>query len=216
MKKVYFQIGTNDGNDLFRDMVKDDKPDIVILVEPNTSLIDNIKKNYNNIENVYIYNNAIYYNNDEEVELVIPAKNGIYNTTAENGIRYSHGHFSLIPMNDWGNKDDMVKIKSKSITFDKICSEHNITNIDYLQIDTEGFDSEIINMIDLSKYKIKTIRFENWRFSTDCFTRYNKEKSIELGENGMKKCKSKLIKHNYEITNILDKMGNDYLAVLKD
>ena len=64
MKKVYFQIGTNDGNDLFRDMVKDEKPDIVILVEPNTSLIDNIKKNYNNIENVYIYNNAIYYNNE--------------------------------------------------------------------------------------------------------------------------------------------------------
>ena len=45
MNKVYFQIGTNEGNDLFRDMVKDDKPDLVILVEPNKSLVDNIKKN---------------------------------------------------------------------------------------------------------------------------------------------------------------------------
>ena len=71
-------------------------------------------------------------------------------------------------------------------------------------------------MIDLSKYKIKTIRFENWSFSTDRFTRYNKEKSNELGENGIKNSISKLIKHNYKITNISDKMGNDYLANLID
>ena len=52
-------------------------------------------------------------------------------------------------MNDWGNKSDMVKIISKSITFDKICSNHNITTIDYLQIDTEGFDSEIIKNVNI-------------------------------------------------------------------
>jgi len=44
MSKVYFQIGTNDGNDLFRDLVKRNNPDIVILVEPNTTLIANIEK----------------------------------------------------------------------------------------------------------------------------------------------------------------------------
>ena len=117
-------------------------------------------------------------------------------------------------MNDWGNKDDMVKIKSKSITFDKICNIHNITNIDYLQIDTEGFDSEIIKMIDLSKFKIKTIRFEKWGFKSECFTRYHAEKANELGENGMKVCIDKLTKYNYEVTGIRDKMGNDYLAKL--
>ena len=113
MDIVYFQIGTNMGNDLFREMVIKHKPDLVILVEPNKNLVNNIKRNYNNIENVHIYNNAIYYNNDEEVELVIPAKNG-----------YTTAHFSLIPMNDWGDKKDMVKISSKSITFDKICEIH--------------------------------------------------------------------------------------------
>jgi len=117
-------------------------------------------------------------------------------------------------MNDWGNKDDMVKIKSKSITFDKICNIHNITNIDYLQIDTEGFDSEIIKMIDLSKLKINTIRFEKWGFKSDCFTRYHEEKANELGENGMKLCIDKLIKYNYKVTRIIDKMGNDYIAKL--
>ena len=48
-KKVYFQIGTNDGNDEFRKKVILDNPNLVILVEPNTELIQTIKNNYSNI-----------------------------------------------------------------------------------------------------------------------------------------------------------------------
>jgi FkbM family methyltransferase len=214
MSKVFFQIGTNNGNDLFRELVIQNAPDCVILVEPNKELIDEIKKNYNNIKNVYIYNNAIYYNDDETVELYIPAKNGIMGTIADNGLVYGDGHFSLLPMNDWGNKNDMVKITSKSITFDKICSIHGITNIDYLQIDTEGFDSEIIQMINLSKYKINMIRFEKWGFKTECFTNYLKEKADHLGINGLNKSINKLKEYNYLINDITDSDGNDIIATL--
>jgi FkbM family methyltransferase len=214
MSKIFFQIGTNNGNDLFREKVKEHQPDLVILVEPNKTLIDEIIKNYCDIQNVYIYNNAIYYNNDETVELYIPAKNGIIGTTADNGITYDHPHFSLIPMNDWGKKEDMVKIKAKTITFDEICKKHNISVIEYLQIDTEGFDAEIIKMIDLSKYKIKQIRFEKWNFDTECFTDYNKDLSNELGKNGVNIALDKLKKHNYKLLNITDIDGDDILAIL--
>ena len=213
MSKVFFQIGTNNGNDLFRKLVIKNSPDFVILVEPNKLLIDEIKKNYNNIKNVYIYNNAIYYNDDEIIELYIPAKNGIIGTRADNGIVYSDVHFSLLPMNDWGNKKDMVKITSESITFDKICSIHNISNIEYLQIDTEGFDSEIIKMIDLSKYKINKIRFEKWGFETECFTKHN-QKANELGKNGTNNAINKLKENNYIISDIIDTDGNDIIATL--
>ena len=67
--RVYFQIGTNNGNDNFLSLVQLNKPDIVILVEPNDKLINEIQQNYNNITNVYIYNNAIYYKDDEILEL---------------------------------------------------------------------------------------------------------------------------------------------------
>jgi FkbM family methyltransferase len=214
MQRVFFQIGTNDGNDLFRDLVIKENPDMVILVEPNKLLINEIKQNYSNIQNVYIYNNAIYYNDDEVIELYIPAKNGIMGTRADNGIVYDSGHFTLLPMNDWGNKNDMVKITSTGITFDKICSTHGITNIDYLQIDTEGFDCEIIKMIDLSKYKINRIRFEKWGFNTECFTDYNKDKADELGVNGMNNAVNKLKEYNYVINDIHDKDGSDIIATL--
>lgn len=187
---------------------------MVILVEPNKTLVDEINENYSNIQNVHIYNNAIYYNNDETVELYIPAKNGIMGTEADNGITYGHPHFSLLPMNDWGNKDDMVKIIAKTITFDEICKKHNITDIEYLQIDTEGFDAEIIKMIDLSKYQIKNIRFENWEFDSECFTSHNKDLSNELGINGVNNALNKLKKHNYSFFKITDNDGHDILATL--
>ena len=117
-------------------------------------------------------------------------------------------------MNDWGNKNDMIKITTKSITFDKICSIHGITNIDYLQIDTEGFDSEIIKMIDLSKYKINRIRFEKWPFKPENFTNYHKEKADELGINGMNDAINKLSKYNYTIQDISDEDGYDIIATL--
>jgi len=214
--KVFFQIGTNNGNDRFRELVLSNSPDCVILVEPNASLIPEIQQNYSHIPNVnvHIYNNAIYYNDEETVELYIASKNGVMGNRADNGIVYSDIHFSLLPMNDWGNKNDMVKISAKSITFDKICSSLGITHIDYLQIDTEGFDSEIIKMIDLSKYKIDKIRFEKWAFSPERFTNYHKEKSHELGINGMNNAINKLRQHGYEINDIVDVDGNDILATL--
>jgi FkbM family methyltransferase len=214
MSKTFFQIGTNDGDDLFNKLVQKYIPECIILVEPNKDLINKIKKNYNNMKNVYIYNNAIYYTDDEDIELYIPAKNGVMGTIAENGLIYSDSHFSLVPMNDWGNKNDMAKITTKSITFDKICSNHGITNIDYLQIDTEGFDSEIIKMIDFSKYKINTIRFEKWSFKSVSFTEHNKQLSHELGENGLFNAINKLKDNNYIINEINDSDGNDIIAIL--
>jgi FkbM family methyltransferase len=214
MNKVFFQIGTNNGNDLFRSKVIKENPDLVILVEPVSYLIYQIKMNYYNIRNVHIYNNAVYYNNNNTVELYIPAKNGIMGTRADNGFVYSDLHFSLLPMNDWGTKNDMVKVYAKTITFDEICKNHNITEIEYLQIDTEGFDSEIIKMIDLSKYKIKQIRFEKWGFDTNCFTKYHNNLSNELGINGMNIAINKLKQHNYVLNEVSDQDGNDIIATL--
>lgn len=204
--KVFFQIGTNDGNDRFRKLVINYKPDIVILVEPNNKLIQKIEKNYSDIKNVHIYNNAVYYNNDEIVDLFI---------SEGRNVEVASSLFSLVPMNDWGEKSDLPKISAKSITFDQICKNHNITEIEYLQIDTEGFDSEIIKMIDFTKYKINTLRFERWTFGTDCFTKHNNEKSNELGMNGMNDVKKKLTLHNYTFHDIDDEDGGDVIAFLK-
>ena len=214
-KKVYVQIGTNDGNDLFRSKVLKDRPDLVILVEPNAALKPLIEKNYKGIPNVHIYNKAVHYTNDATVELYIPAKNAVYGTTADNNITYSHQHFSLFPMNNWGSKNDMVKISAQTVTFDELCRLHTISQIHYLQIDTEGFDSEIIKMIDFTKYQIQQLRFEIWNFEAASFTQHHTtEVASTLGINGLHAAIQKLQQHKYTLTKIHDRDGNDVLATL--
>lgn len=214
MSRVFFQIGTNNGNDLFNLLVKKENPDLIILVEPNISLIKEIEKNYKDIKNVHLFNNAIYYEDNTDIELYIPAINGVYGNIGENNITYSNVHYSLVPMNDWGEKKNMNKIIVKSIRFDTICEKLNISKIEYLQIDTEGFDTEIIKMIDLSKYDIKKIRYEKWGFSNDKFTRHNdSDKSIHLGLSGMIEVEEKLKSHGYNLTDINDNDGVDIIAI---
>jgi len=199
---VFIQIGTNNGNDNFRKLVLKHKPSRVILIEPNSNLYESIRKNYQDIPNVTILNRAICYEDNKPVELYIAKE-------------YGDAHFSLLPMNDWGDKSDMVKITANSIRFDTLCSMLNISEIDYLQIDTEGFDSEIIDMIDFNTYIIHQLRYEAWGFDTEAFTKHNGDKAYKLGKAGMERTANKLAAYGYTLNNISDEDGNDIIASRK-
>ena len=209
--RVYFQIGTNSGADTFQRKVRAEKPDLTILVEPNVAYEPTIRSNYAGVPNVYILSKAIYYEN-KPVSLYIPAKRGVFGTRADNGHVYQDTHYSLVPMNDWGDKSDMVELKTDGVSFDTICKAFGITAIDYLQIDTEGFDSEIIKMIDLSKINIKMIRYEQWNFESKEFTRHNTDRAQSLGKGGMREVEEKLTRAGYMIREIRDEDGQDWLA----
>ena len=218
--RVFMQIGTNTGNDNFRLLVNKYRPQITILVEPLSELIPVIQKNYefaNAFSKVYIFNNAIYTEDEKDVSLFIPAKDGVYGQPGVQPERkqgnhtYCHKHFSLLPMNDWGEKKNMIEVKASSITFDTLCKQLDITNIDYLQIDTEGFDSEIIKSINFDNYKISILRYEKWNFDEDCFSKYHNKNKDKYGINGMKSVVDKL--KNYNLHDIKDKDGNDIIAI---
>jgi len=85
------------------------------------------------------------------VKLVIPHLSDPNKTI--NGLHeYGHSLYSLIPMDDWGN--EFLSIEAPSMTFEKLCDKYRLTDIQFLQIDTEGYDSEIIKSIDFSKINI--------------------------------------------------------------
>lgn len=210
--KVMVQIGTNDGNDQFHDLVKKYTPSKVILIEPNSQLISKIQKKYENIPNVIIVNKAIN-TTDANVTLYIPAKNKVLGNSGENGITYNDYHFSIVPMNDWGSKENMIELKSESITFSQLCKNYNITDINYLQIDTEGFDAEIINDIDLNQINVDIIRYEKWNFDEQCFTRHQiPDQYSNYGINGMKNIEIKLKKYGYILSEINEIDNNDIVA----
>lgn len=51
-------------------------------------------------------------------------------------------------------------IKVKAITLEKILDEHCRTNIDFLSLDTEGYEFEILKGLNLNKYRPKILLIE--------------------------------------------------------
>jgi FkbM family methyltransferase len=200
--KVLMQIGTNNGIDEFNMIAKYASASKIILVEPNKALNDNISINYSGIDNVFIENVAITDVEKGMVKLVIP------NYINGKPVTYGDCHYSLLPMDDWG--DDFQTLEVPSMTFNDLCTKYGITNIHFLQIDTEGYDVEIIKSIDFKKVSIDIIKFENWGFDENCFKRYG-EKSKLYGINALKDVTNLLEYHEYELTDCI----RDTLAIKK-
>ncbi len=169
--RVLIQIGTNDGADEFNRICRRSRPSKVVLVEPFAELNSSIQRNYRKVKNVHVENVAITNIEKGTVVLVLPRNRG--NMTS---------HFSLLPMDDWGN--DLIERQVPSMTFSQLCEKHGISYIHYLQIDTEGYDTEIIKTIDFERIRIDIIKYEKWMFPTDAFKRHG-EKAKDYGAAGM-------------------------------
>ena len=208
--KVVVQIGSWIGIDEFNEVVKHITPSKVILVEPNKALNDMIWSKYREVidlDNVFLENVAIVNEeNKGTVRLVYPK--GDENGVSENGMQYADPHFSLLPMDDWG--DNFEVLEAVSMTFNELCEKHKLKDIHFLQIDTEGYDAEIIKSIDFTKVNIDIIKYEKWGFDESCYTRYG-DKAKLYGANGMKAVKTFLELLDYTVSDIEGE--NDMIAV---
>jgi hypothetical protein len=116
-------------------------------------------------------------------------------------------HSSVIPLKDWSTE---TYATVPATTLNKLIKKHNITDIDLLFIDTEGNDARIINSLDLTRIKPKTIIYEAWNFTAEAF-----EHESELnGLDGMTFIRKKLESHGYRVERT--RMGEDdnYTATL--
>lgn len=189
--KVFVQIGTYDGNDEFMHLVKRWHPSKVILVEPNPVMLPLIQHNYQTMRGVSIESVAITEVNKGMVQLVHPRQ-----LKRRHEFSDYNPCFSLLPMDEWG--DDLKRVDVPSMTFMELCEKHKISDIHFLQIDTEGYDVEIIKSIDFSKIQIDIIVYENWDFPEKRFSRHG-EKAKLYGRNAMRDGKALLESLGYDV-----------------
>ena len=91
-------------------------------------------------------------------------------------------------------KENYIQTQNvQCITFENIIDQFKVTKIDLLQIDTEGFDFEVIKMFPFQIMKPKIISFESDRLSTSDFN----------------DCKIFLVRQGYNVSDI----GRDAVAV---
>jgi FkbM family methyltransferase len=140
--KCLIQIGANDGNrfDELNKFIKEHKIKS-ILVEPINEYFEDLKRNYQNFENVYFENSAI----------TVAAKEKEIFAVNNNNLKDYDEHIKGINSFD---KNHLIKhgVKSKHIIKKKIncisilnlLEKYNISNLDILFVDAEGYDGDIL------------------------------------------------------------------------
>jgi len=131
-----------------------------LVIEPVKVYFDRLPK-YDSI----IYENiAIDSNNGHSIIHYIDPKYITENNKWEKGISSllsSGGPLNLTNNQHIKRYKNPIKQDIQTYTLNRICEKHNIKNIDFLKIDTEGHDLKVLKSIDLNNINVKMIKIEH-------------------------------------------------------
>lgn len=101
-------------------------------------------------------------------------------------------HAELVPDIDCR----LVSMDVPCVTFETLCTRNGIDHVDVVQIDTEGYDREILELVDLDRYGTQLVVFEH----------------LHLDQDGRDVCRDLLIRRGFELVSD----GMDTIAVRAD
>lgn len=161
----FIQVGANDGIsfDNIYPFFKSHKCK-GLLIEPLPYFFDRLKLNYADSPSIVPLNIALHPTAE---------KFEIYSVNPKELHKYPHWVSGIASFNkehlikNSVKESDLVAVAVACKPLSKLIEEHKLLELDYLQIDTEGFDGEIINMIDFSQVKPKLIKFESVHLSSE-------------------------------------------------
>lgn len=127
-----------------------------VMVEPFKKFLDNIEEH----ENLTKVNKAVgLYNGTTTYKRVKDEYIQEWKDKSYDGMGTITNITTFDSTNDYKNKLDIFNVDL--VTFENLMSELDIIEIDYLKIDTEGMDFDILKSIDYTKYKINIIKMEH-------------------------------------------------------
>ncbi|MFH2050387.1 MAG: FkbM family methyltransferase [bacterium] len=161
-KELFFiQIGANDGVsfDPLYSFVKRHRQKVKgIVVEPLRDLFSELSLNYRGYPNIIKVNRAIH-NSQKKMKMYRPdpLKKVVLPDWSKGIASFNEDHHKLAGISG----ENIIIEEVECISFDELLVENGVDNIDLLQIDTEGYDLEIINNINFDRIKPEIIRFEH-------------------------------------------------------
>ncbi len=123
----------------------------VFVVEANPLNIEKLKACYKNFENIRIYNFAISTKNLDKVTFFYAKEDAPHYQVCSSNINHVKRYYP---------KSKLETFSVKSITLNDFFENHSIYEIDYLSIDIEGLDYEVLMSIDFTRFNIKNISIE--------------------------------------------------------
>jgi FkbM family methyltransferase len=156
----FIQIGGNDGvnDDPLHHFIVNNKSKVTgYILEPVKDYYTDLEKNYSDFPLIKTLNKAIH---NSETEMLI---NRVNPESAAILPKYTKGIASFKNEHHINCKvpsEHMIQEKVACVSLQNLVQEYGINGVDLLQIDTEGYDAEIILNIDFSVFKPSIINFE--------------------------------------------------------
>ena len=153
----FVQIGTSNANDECYRVVKDKDIELGVLVEPMPEMADLAEECYEGIENIHMERIAIV--DDEGFKKYSDGYIPIYYywpNTAFNSVFPAHTK----SFNRDGSLGEVHSFLAPIMTMNQLFEKYSIKELDYLFVDVEGLDGDVIKSIDFDKYKINEIVYE--------------------------------------------------------
>ncbi|MES2239806.1 MAG: FkbM family methyltransferase [Bacteroidota bacterium] len=161
----FIQVGANDGvsfDNLYEIVVN--RKSTGIVIEPIKEYFDELVLNYIEFENIVKENKAVHPT--EKEFSIYKVKKKAYSKYPDwvRGIAsFNPSHHEALNI----EKSDIFEVLVKCDHLMNIINQNSENKkIDYFQVDTEGFDYEVIKMIDFKIIKPKIIKFESISLST--------------------------------------------------
>jgi FkbM family methyltransferase len=164
------QIGANASNDDLSQHIISNYSELEfgLFVEPNSLHVESIKNCYSKYANIIVENIAIKSPLQDNDTLEI-----FYHTNDYPNYELASCDIEHIKKHLWCphlHRDGEGEIKSfqvPCITIDNLFEKYSITELDWLYLDIEGLDAEILLTTDWKKYKIKRMEFEYLHLGED-------------------------------------------------
>lgn len=173
--KLHFvQIGANDGVSRSDDLAGYINKFAAsgIMVEPQPDLFAQLQKNFSEYPDIILVNKAIHAN-EKTMSLfrldpeMLEGRTDIPHWAQTNGIAsFDRGHVFEHARRIGMSNDVIVEEPVECTTLDGILSLSE-QKPDILKVDTEGYDYEVLSMLDLAKYQPTIIRFEHLHMSNN-------------------------------------------------
>ncbi|MBV9042838.1 MAG: FkbM family methyltransferase [Acidimicrobiia bacterium] len=157
------QVGAHDGSivdPLRAELVR--RPWGGILVEPVPYVFARLQASYGRNSRLVLENSAIA-DHDGTVDIHhLPETTdgsvwGGYDALGSIRRDVVAKHTDLVP--DIGER--LVTTTVPSLTFESLCAKHHVDHIDIVQTDTEGYDFEVLKLIDLPRWRPGLIMYEH-------------------------------------------------------
>ncbi len=126
-----------------------------INVEPLKDIYNVLISNRPNCINI----NCAICNNDGETEFICNAGYSEMLSGIKDSYDPRHKHRLQKEIKDRGSTSKIIKVETKKL--ETICDSNSISHINYLSIDVEGGEFEVIKSINFDKVFIDVIGFEN-------------------------------------------------------